>query len=149
MAQKSKKGHIVQSALPLFLDHGFKGTSIDLVVKVSGVSKPTIYNHFPDKTALILAVIEYWIARRQVDLEKLSQATGDDSIIQDYWLTEESVLFYALVIGEGRRFRIAARNFWQDFDRHWRKEITQKLTNNYADFAAILDHRLFLKLRDL
>ena len=149
MAQKSKKDHIIRSALPLFLEHGFKGTSIDLVVKVSGVSKPTIYNHFPDKQALILAVIESWITSRQINLGKLSQAANDDSIIQDYWLTEESVLFYALVIGEGRRFRIATRIFWQDFDRLWQNEITRQLTDSYADFAAMLDHRLFLKLRDL
>ncbi|MEM7562893.1 MAG: TetR/AcrR family transcriptional regulator [Pseudomonadota bacterium] len=44
MAQKSKKDHIVATALPLFLENGFKGTSIDLVVKASEVSKPTVYN---------------------------------------------------------------------------------------------------------
>jgi AcrR family transcriptional regulator len=33
MAQKSKKNQIANAALPLFLDNGFKGTSIDMVVK--------------------------------------------------------------------------------------------------------------------
>jgi AcrR family transcriptional regulator len=51
MAQRSKKDHIAAAALPLFLENGFKGTSIDMVVRVSGVSKPTVYNHFPDKAA--------------------------------------------------------------------------------------------------
>jgi TetR/AcrR family transcriptional regulator of autoinduction and epiphytic fitness len=61
MAQKSKKEHITAVALPLFLQNGFKGTSIDVVVKQSSVSKPTVYNHFPDKAALILAVVEQWV----------------------------------------------------------------------------------------
>ncbi|MDH3389841.1 MAG: TetR/AcrR family transcriptional regulator, partial [Gammaproteobacteria bacterium] len=60
MAQKSKKDHIIASALPLFLEHGFKGTSIDMVVRASSVSKPTVYNHFPDKAALMLAVLARW-----------------------------------------------------------------------------------------
>jgi AcrR family transcriptional regulator len=61
MAQRSKKDHIAAAALPLFLENGFKGTSIDMVVRVSGVSKPTVYNHFPDKAALMLAVLSRWI----------------------------------------------------------------------------------------
>ena len=52
MAQKSKKDHIIATALPLLLEKGFKGTSIDMVVKACGVSKPTVYNHFSDKGAL-------------------------------------------------------------------------------------------------
>ncbi len=68
MAQKSKRNYIVEMALPLFLEHGFKGTSIDLVVKKSGVSKPTVYNHFPDKIALMLAVVENWCETQQPEI---------------------------------------------------------------------------------
>ncbi|MGD8421437.1 MAG: TetR/AcrR family transcriptional regulator, partial [Gammaproteobacteria bacterium] len=61
MAQRSKKDHIVSTALPLFLEQGFKGMSIDMVVRASGVSKPTVYNHFPDKSALMETVLRRWV----------------------------------------------------------------------------------------
>ena len=61
MAQKSKKALVATAALPLFLQNGFKGTSIDMVVKASGVAKATVYNHFPDKAALMLATLSGWI----------------------------------------------------------------------------------------
>jgi len=61
MAQLSKKDQIAEAALRLFLEHGIKGTSVDMVVKTSGVSKPTVYNHFPDKATLLIHVIQCWL----------------------------------------------------------------------------------------
>jgi AcrR family transcriptional regulator len=92
MAQRSKKDHIAAAALPLFLENGFKGTSIDMVVRVSGVSKPTVYNHFPDKAALMLAVLSRWIENNKPlilpikdpsELEKLVRSCSGASLI-DY-----------------------------------------------------------------
>lgn len=120
MAQKSKREHIVATALPLFLENGFKGTSIDMVVRASAVSKPTVYNHFPDKSALMHAVLASWIERHKPlivamhDLEQL----GD--FIRENWLTGEALRLYAIVIGEGFRFPEARALFWEQYDRRWR-----------------------------
>jgi len=42
VAQKSKKTLIAAAALPLFLENGFKGTSIDMVVNSSQGAKATV-----------------------------------------------------------------------------------------------------------
>lgn len=120
MAQKSKKEHIVRNALPLFLENGFKGTSIDMVVRASGVSKPTVYNHFPDKSALMLAVIERWVEDKKPLILSLHDQTELEHFIDKNWLTAEAVRLYAIVIGEGFRFPEARELFWQQFDRRWR-----------------------------
>ena len=120
MAQRSKKDHIAASALPLFIEHGFKGTSIDMVVKASLVSKPTVYNHFPDKAALMLAVLKRWIDNNKPLILPIRDLTELDDFIRSHWLTDEAVRLYAIVIGEGWRFPKARKLFWEQFDRMWR-----------------------------
>ena len=76
MAQNSKKDQIAHAALPLFLEFGFKGSSVDMVVKNAGVSKPTVYNHFPDKAALLCYVLQVWLRDRPAP--RLAAATLDE-----------------------------------------------------------------------
>ena len=120
MAQRSKKDHIVATALPLFLENGFKGTSIDMVVKASRVSKPTVYNHFPDKSALMLAVLSAWIDRHKPLIVQIGDLDSLGEFIRRHWLTDEAARLYAIVIGEGFRFPDARRLFWEQYDRRWR-----------------------------
>ena len=120
MAQRSKKDHIVASALPLFLENGFKGTSIDMVVKASAVSKPTVYNHFPDKAALMLAVLADWIEKHKPQIVPINDFDRLGEFIRESWLSDDALRLYAIVIGEGFRFPEARSLFWEQYDRHWR-----------------------------
>lgn len=120
MAQRSKKDFIAATALPLFLENGFKGTSIDMVVKASGVSKPTVYNHFPDKAALMLAVTHRWIENNKPAILKINNQGELENFIRTRWLTGEAIGFYAIVIGEGWRFPEARKLFWEHYDHLWR-----------------------------
>ena len=99
MAQRSKKDYVAASALPIFLENGFKGTSIDMVVKSSGVSKPTVYNHFPDKAALMTAVMSLWIENNKPLIMPIRDLSELDEFVRSHWLTDEAVRFYSLVIG--------------------------------------------------
>jgi AcrR family transcriptional regulator len=48
---------ILDAAQELFLEKGFRSTSIDEVAEKAPASKPTIYAHFPGKEALFTAVV--------------------------------------------------------------------------------------------
>ena len=48
---------ILDAAQQLFLERGFRSTSIDEIAEIAPASKPTIYAHFPGKEALFTAVI--------------------------------------------------------------------------------------------
>jgi AcrR family transcriptional regulator len=48
---------ILDAAQQLFLERGYRGTSIDEIVETAPASKPTIYAHFPGKEALFTAVV--------------------------------------------------------------------------------------------
>lgn len=49
---------LINTALDLFYQHGINTIGINEVLKISGVAKKTLYNHFESKEALILAALE-------------------------------------------------------------------------------------------
>jgi AcrR family transcriptional regulator len=152
MAQRSKKDHIVTTALPLFLEHGFKGMSIDMVVKASGVSKPTVYNHFPDKSALMETVLERWVENHKPVILQLAGPDELEDFMREHWLSEEAVRLYAIIIGEGWRFPAGKQLFWEQYDRLWRVAfvyICERSPGLDRDAVArLLDNRLLERLRE-
>jgi len=52
------KERILKGAAKLFYRHGYSGVRVDDIAEFVGITKKTIYNHFPNKLALIQAVIE-------------------------------------------------------------------------------------------
>ena len=153
MAQKSKKEHIAGTALALFLENGFKGTSIDMVVKQCNVSKATVYNHYPDKAALMLATLSMWVEANKPLIAPVRDLDALDEFVSCHWLTDEAVRMYALVIGEGWRFPRAKQLFWEQFDRLWRQALGYLSTaTEGVDAAAVdmrLDHLLLQRLKML
>lgn len=50
---------VLEAAIQLFAEHGIDTTSMDAIAEKSGVSKATIYKHWPDKEALCLEVLSH------------------------------------------------------------------------------------------
>jgi AcrR family transcriptional regulator len=61
---RSEEAHlkVLEASLRLFAEQGIDATSMDAVAAESGVSKATIYKHWPDKDALALEVL-VWLYR--------------------------------------------------------------------------------------
>src|SRR5277367_2109141 len=59
--QKSEEAHsrVIDAAVALFTERGIESTSMDAIARASGVSKATIYRHWPDKDTLCLEVLVY------------------------------------------------------------------------------------------
>lgn len=62
----SARERILQTAHDLFYLDGIRATGIDRVIAESGVTKVTLYRHYPSKNDLILAFLDYrhqrWMA---------------------------------------------------------------------------------------
>lgn len=50
--------HIARTALDLFYRQGFHASGVDLLSQEAGVTKRTLYRHFPTKDALIAAALD-------------------------------------------------------------------------------------------
>ncbi len=58
-----KRAAIIQAAIAEFRAHGFDVTSMDKIAARAGVSKRTVYNHFPSKEELFSEILNQLWAR--------------------------------------------------------------------------------------
>ncbi|NZA27239.1 TetR/AcrR family transcriptional regulator [Luteimonas sp. SJ-92] len=58
-----KRAAIVDAAVAEFRAAGFEATSMDRIAATAGVSKRTVYNHFPSKEALFVHIVDDLMAR--------------------------------------------------------------------------------------
>ena len=58
-----KREAIIQAAIAEFRAHGFEITSMDKIAATAGVSKRTVYNHFPSKEELFAEILNQVWAR--------------------------------------------------------------------------------------
>ncbi|WP_229252561.1 TetR/AcrR family transcriptional regulator [Dyadobacter helix] len=65
---------IIKSALSLFWRYGIKSVTMDDIAHDLGISKRTIYQHFPDKEAILVLVIEQELTSQKCEMEKLGEA---------------------------------------------------------------------------
>jgi AcrR family transcriptional regulator len=56
-AGSGKREAILAAARTVFLEHGFAGASMDVITRRAGVSKATVYAHFPSKLELFEAIV--------------------------------------------------------------------------------------------
>ncbi len=61
--RRNTKLDLAQSAADLMKDHGYRGTSIDDIVKAAAVTKPTFYYHYTSKLELLAELVEDSMAR--------------------------------------------------------------------------------------
>jgi len=71
---------ILNTAQQLFAVKGYNGTSMNDIVKESGVSKGAIYNHFESKERLFLSLME---VQTQVGFSQLEATFSDDDTSVD------------------------------------------------------------------
>jgi AcrR family transcriptional regulator len=74
---QATREHLIEVATRLFATHGYDGTSIEMVLAESGVSRGSLYHHFPGKEALFLAVFEALGVRIGADMTAAIEGAAD------------------------------------------------------------------------
>jgi AcrR family transcriptional regulator len=94
----ARRAVIVEAAGRLFGERGYDGTRLDDVAAAAGVTKPILYRHFEDKTALYLALLE----RHRDDLSTFAGAIPGEGTLEqrmravlDVWLAYVETHNYA------------------------------------------------------
>jgi AcrR family transcriptional regulator len=136
------RAHLIDVATRLFAAHGYDGTSIQVVLADSGVSRGSLYHHFPGKEALFWAVLEEVGARVGEQVRGAMQDAPDpiaalragclalirlagDPVVQQTMLIDAPA-----VLGWRR---------WRELDEQSLGEIRADLT--YAADAGIIERR--------
>jgi AcrR family transcriptional regulator len=105
-----KERRILASALKVFADQGYSGTSMDAIAALAGVSKPTLYQYFGSKEQLFSAIM---VEQRDTMLGAFEEPDGL-GLVPELWafswhyadtvLRPDFLSLARLTIGEAQRF---------------------------------------------
>ncbi len=85
----SKKQYIVEAALVLFSEKGFRQTSVQEIAEEAGISKGSFYRYFPSKTDLIQTMLKDYQDKITTNLLQLERSTSDKQLtLADYIAVE-------------------------------------------------------------
>ncbi len=75
MPPAQRREQLIDAALAVILEHGYSGVSIEAIAREAGVTRPVVYDHFPNLGRLLHALIE---REEMISLRQLEQVVPDD-----------------------------------------------------------------------
>jgi AcrR family transcriptional regulator len=74
MPPAQRREQLIDAALGVILEQGYSGVSIEAIARTAGVTRPVVYDHFPNLGRLLHALIE---REERYALEQLAQIVPD------------------------------------------------------------------------
>ncbi|MFJ5103024.1 TetR family transcriptional regulator [Streptomyces sp. NPDC088554] len=135
----NRRAEIIQAALEIISERGYRGTSIAAVAERAGLTQQGLLHHFPGKEALMVAVLE---ARDQWDMA--SAATKGDpwpletlAQLVEYNATRSGVVqTFTVLAGDSVTEGHPAREFFENRYEHVRTALADSLRKEYGDHLA-------------
>src|SRR5436305_6037830 len=75
MPPDQRREQLIDAALGVILDRGYGGVSIEAIARTAGVTRPVVYDHFPNLSRLLHALIE---REERYALEQLETVVPND-----------------------------------------------------------------------
>ncbi len=73
----SRKEIILQTAIELFAEKGYNGTSTTEIVEKAGVAQGTLFYHYKNKEGILLTILDNLLNEYLVDIEEIAQDNLD------------------------------------------------------------------------
>lgn len=77
MAAAERRQHLIETAIRLFTDGSYHGTTTAEIARAAGVSEPILYRHFASKRDLYLAALEHVWAKTREGWERKLEGAPD------------------------------------------------------------------------
>lgn len=75
MSPEQRREQLIDAALQVILERGYAGISIEAIARAAGITRPVVYDHFPNLNRLLGAVIE---REERISLEQLAHVVPED-----------------------------------------------------------------------
>lgn len=72
---EQRREQLIDAALEVILDRGYAGVSIEAIAREAGITRPVVYDHFPNLNRLLSAVIE---REERISVDQLAQVVPED-----------------------------------------------------------------------
>jgi AcrR family transcriptional regulator len=80
MPPQQRREQLLDAALAVIVEQGYGGVSIEAIARTAGVTRPVVYDHFPDLSALLRCLVE---REELYSLHQLEYVVPSDSGDQD------------------------------------------------------------------
>lgn len=102
MPRSERRAQLLEAAQQVFVEHGYHAAGMDEIADRAGVSKPVLYQHFPGKLDLYLALLD--LANEQMMEAVTSALSSTEDNKQRVIATMEA--YFEFVSREGAPFRL-------------------------------------------
>lgn len=75
MAPELRREQLLDAALEVIVERGYSGVSIEAIAREAGVTRPVVYDHFPNLGRLLYALVE---REERYALEQLERVMSDE-----------------------------------------------------------------------
>ncbi|ALX04264.1 MULTISPECIES: TetR/AcrR family transcriptional regulator [Aeromicrobium] len=102
LPRRARRAQLLEVALEVFVEQGYHAASMDEIAERAGVSKPVVYQHFPGKLDLYLALLESSCDEVVDDIKRALASTQDNR----HRVEATMQLWYQYVADQGAAFRL-------------------------------------------
>jgi AcrR family transcriptional regulator len=102
LPRKERRAQLLDSALEVFVAQGYHAAAMDDIAERAGVSKPVLYQHFPGKLDLYLALLDA-ACDNVIDNCRVALASTQDNKTR---VAAAMAAFYSYVAAESGAFRL-------------------------------------------
>src|SRR2546430_8970151 len=75
MPPAERREQLIDAALAVILEQGYSGVSIEVIAREAGVTRPVVYDHFPNLGRLLHALVE---REERYSLVQLAEVVPED-----------------------------------------------------------------------
>ena len=102
LPRTARRSQLLGAAREVFVAQGYHAAAMDEIAERAGVSKPVLYQHFPGKHELYLALVDQH-AKEIVEGVRRALAATKDNRLRGYGAI---AAFFEFIDGEGESFRL-------------------------------------------
>lgn len=134
LPRRERRAQLLDSALGVFVAQGYHAAAMDDIAERAGVSKPVLYQHFPGKLDLYLALLDSACDEVIDNCRRALAATHDNKTRVEAAMAA----FYSYVAGERGAFRLV---FESDLTSEPAvRERVERVTSECASMIADVIH---------
>lgn len=131
LTSEARRTQLLEVAGRLFAKLGFHGLSMERLAETAGVSKPVLYQHFPGKRDLYLALVRDAVAEMEAQVSKALDGTDDNRA-----RVHGAIAAYVDFVGDRRFPLVFGPSGTADDDEV--RAVVQEATDNVAEAVGSL-----------
>ncbi len=102
LPRQARRQQLLGAAQEVFVAHGYHAAAMDEIAERAGVSKPVLYQHFPGKLELYLALLDEHAGDLVAKVRQALDSTTDNKLR----VTAAVAAYFDFVTGEGKAHRL-------------------------------------------